>query len=155
MEPVEDTRVDKPDASSKSPILTAAPVWPDVRDSPWAYQSPSRRKVGIAVASPLASPGRGPHVRDSDQSYFAPPTVSGVAAGVFADDASDWDATVNSSAEWGEASPLRSSGFKGVVGASQSSVKTPGGIDAGAFVDYYSKLLSTTEETLRKTKGGE
>lgn len=156
-EPVEDTRVgDKPDASSKSPILTAAPVWPDVRDSPWAYQSPSRaRKVGsIAVASPLASPGRGPHVRDSDQSYFAPPTVAGVAAGVFADDASDWDATVNSSAEWGESSPLRSSGFKGAVGASQSSVKTPGGIDAGAFVDYYSKLLSTTEETLRKTKGG-
>ena len=155
-EPVEDTRVDKPDASSKSPILTAAPVWPDVRDSPWAYQSPSRaRKAGsIAVASPLASPGRGPHVRDSDQSYFAPPTVAGVAAGVFADDASDWDATVNSSAEWGESSPLRSSGFKGVVGASQSSVKTPGGIDAGAFVDYYSKLLSTTEETLRKTKGG-
>jgi len=148
--------VDKPDASSKSPILTAAPVWPDVRDSPWAYQSPSRaRKAGsIAVASPLASPGRGPHVRDSDQSYFAPPTVAGVAAGVFADDASDWDATVNSSAEWGESSPLRSSGFKGVVGASQSSVKTPGGIDAGAFVDYYSKLLSTTEETLRKTKGG-
>ena len=31
----------------------------------------------------------------------------------------------------------------------------PPGIDAGAFVDYYSKLLSTTEETLRKTKGAE
>ena len=29
------------------------------------------------------------------------------------------------------------------------------GIDAGAFVDYYSKLLSTTQETLRKTKGAE
>ena len=44
----------------------------------------------------------------------------------------------------------------GGVGAGRDArdAKAPG-IDAGAFVDYYSKLLSTTEETLRKTKGAE
>ena len=90
-------------------------------------------------------------MRDSDQSTFAPPTVAGVAAGVFADDAaSDWDATVASSAEWGEASPIRSA----VKGSRAGGAELPG-IDAGAFVDYYSKLLSTTEATLRKTKGPE
>ena len=125
----------------------AAVEWPNVRDSPWAYRSPPN--------------ARSSSVRDSDQSYFAPPTVAGVAAGVFADDdaASDWDATVNSSAEWGEASPIRSAvkgSRAGGVGAGRDArdAKAPG-IDAGAFVDYYSKLLSTTEETLRKTKGAE
>ena len=118
-----------------------------MRDSPWAYRSPPN--------------ARSSSVRDSDQSYFAPPTVAGVAAGVFADDdaASDWDATVNSSAEWGEASPIRSAvkgSRAGGVGAGRDArdAKAPG-IDAGAFVDYYSKLLSMTEETLRKTKGAE
>lgn len=125
----------------------AAVEWPNVGDSPWAYRSPPN--------------ARSSSVRDSDQSYFAPPTVAGVAAGVFADDdaASDWDATVNSSAEWGEASPIRSAvkgSRAGGVGAGRDArdAKAPG-IDAGAFVDYYSKLLSTTEETLRKTKGAE
>ena len=125
----------------------AAVEWPNVRDSPWAYRSPPN--------------ARSSSVRDSDQSYFAPPTVAGVAAGVFADDdaASDWDATVNSSAEWGEASPIRSAvkgSRAGGVGAGRDARDAkPPGIDAGAFVDYYSKLLSTTEETLRKTKGAE
>lgn len=126
----------------------AAVEWPNVRDSPWAYRSPPN--------------ARSSSVRDSDQSYFAPPTVAGVAAGVFADDdaASDWDATVNSSAEWGEASPIIRSAVKGSraggVGAGRDARDAkPPGIDAGAFVDYYSKLLSTTEETLRKTKGAE
>ena len=124
----------------------AAVEWPNVRDSPWAYRSPPNARSSV---------------RDSNQSYFAPPTVAGVAAGVFADDdaASDWDATVNSSAEWGEASPIRSAvkgSRAGGVGAGRDArdAKAPG-IDAGAFVDYYSKLLSTTEETLRKTKGAE
>ena len=116
----------------------AAVEWPNVSDSPWAYRSPPR-------GAPRSS------VRDSDQSTFAPPTVAGVAAGVFADDAaSDWDATVASSAEWGEASPIRSA----VKGSRAGGAELPG-IDAGAFVDYYSKLLSTTEATLRKTKGPE
>jgi len=124
----------------------AAVEWPNVRDSPWAYRSPPNARSSV---------------RDSDQSYFAPPTVAGVAAGVFADDdaASDWDATVNSSAEWGEASPIRSAvkgSRAGGVGAGRDARDAkPPGIDAGAFVDYYSKLLSTTEETLRKTKGAE
>ena len=124
----------------------AAVEWPNVGDSPWAYRSPPNARSSV---------------RDSNQSYFAPPTVAGVAAGVFADDdaASDWDATVNSSAEWGEASPIRSAvkgSRAGGVGAGRDArdAKAPG-IDAGAFVDYYSKLLSTTEETLRKTKGAE
>ena len=124
----------------------AAVEWPNVRDSPWAYRSPPNARSSV---------------RDSDQSYFAPPTVAGVAAGVFADERRV--ARLGRNRELvggvgrGESHSVGGEGFEGGRGGrgTRRAGRQAPGIDAGAFVDYYSKLLSTTEETLRKTKGAE